>query len=116
MRVQEEAVIWIDGLNEEWNLPEMILHMIGADGKHRRIPLDDSACSIQRVQFSALDVDLYISRLHPGKNFVESDAVHDHVTLTDRGGFVSITGERDRSGLCSHGRALQRYGFAFRTQ
>ncbi len=84
----------------------MILKMIGADGKHRRIPLDNSAGSIQGVQFSTLDVDLYVGRLRAGKNLVKSDAVDHHATLADRGGFVSIAGERHRSGVCPHGRAL----------
>src|ERR1700733_1090834 len=90
--------------------------MIGADGKHRRIPLDNSARSSQCVQFSTLDVDLYVGRLRAGKNLVKSDAVDHHATLADRGGFVSIAGERHRSGVGPHGRALQSDGFAFRTQ
>lgn len=85
MGPQKETVIWIDGLDEERNLPEMILRMVGANGKHRRIPLDDFPRSIQCVYLSTLDVHFYIGRLRLGKNFVKSDAVHHYITVADEG-------------------------------
>jgi len=58
----------------------MILQMIGADGKHRGMLLDDSARTIQCVS-SAPRYPSLCKSVPLQKSRIESDAVHYHVTL-----------------------------------
>lgn len=75
-----KPIIWVEGVNEQWDLPKVVLAMIAADRKYRRTACDELRCSVQRVKFSPLDVHFYIRGLQIAEGFVQSNTLHSDVT------------------------------------
>ena len=61
MRPQEEAIVGIDGMNQQRDFPNVILLVVTADSENRRMVFDSLTRAFYRVQFRAFDVHLDIS-------------------------------------------------------
>src|ERR1700675_5189511 len=59
-----KLIIGLQGLNEQWDLPKVILAVIAADREHRRAPLNYLSGPGQRVKFGSLYVHFYVGWVH----------------------------------------------------
>src|SRR5262249_49566643 len=75
VRPQEEAVPVGQRMQEQWNLPQMVLQVVGGKGEKRFPPLDQTPGTQQGVEFRTLNVHFDESRWAPFQDVIEANAI-----------------------------------------